>query len=845
MKNNMRIFKSVSAFLMSAVMMITGLPGVGSLQTVSAATEVDAIYFKTTGLTDKKNSLSEIEEYPIWYGSTRITSSIMDNLPTKKGKASYDPEKNTLLLKDGAQPNGTHEGAQLYVSGAVDLTIDGEGGFTNEADYGLYVFSTTLEPTITLKGTSLEFEGKKKAIYAGGANLVFDCEEVYAKAEGANALYSVEADGAVSVKSGCVHATLTDPSSNYPDVIWAGKSFTVDGGAVEAYANGDSEGIVSNSIVINGGAVNVTAENGRALFGYSTGGSITIKDGLVRAKGGKGAANSGAVWAQETLTIDPDVDILSPEKGTVPEGGTKIMEPGEEEGSQVVASEALLAGPSCHCDRTAYTADLTEESLVSADGGLTVTDEFYNTLKGLDGRTVTCDPLNDTGTEFRCDLDKDEKYDIRVVKSDNTYIVYPLPGPGGVFRLNSVSSGEGMFELEKNAISSGATGASYYGDLTVKVGANYDFGEYTLDFTNDDRSVTLTDIDVIRRITASVLAAANAGDIKISGDYWALKTDIDKDGTNDLESSFDGNKSVIKLLPNGSLKKNTDMTLSEGARKLLGSEAVKPEYYSVIKFIVEKDPDEPSKPGKGGGGGDEPIKPVLTHHAEVTPTMEKDGTKEYWEDEKTGKIYSDAEGKNEVTDKNSLIIPISSVYNVIDVKAEGSSISMNVVMVRSVSYNSTKHVTKYSKQGKGTTADVEILIKGDFDKFAQITAKDKNNKVVPVKPNKTPSVILQLKLKKGVSAEDKKKLKSDIKVINKYLKAHPFTYEIKPADLERATKFTVKTNKAKSKVSGLTAVVDGKELKLSKKDFRLLEIKDGKAVIEGMNNFTGKVTVEL
>ncbi len=87
----------------------------------------------------------------------------------------------------------------------------------------------------------------------------------------------------------------------------------------------------------------------------------------------------------------------------------------------------------------------------------------------------------------------------------------------------------------------------------------------------------------------------------------------------------------------------------------------------------------------------------LTHHAAVAPTMEKDGMAEYWEDTETGKLYADAEGKNEVKDKTSLIIPISSVYNVTNVKIDGCSISMNVVMVKSVSYNGTKHVTKLSK----------------------------------------------------------------------------------------------------------------------------------------------------
>ncbi len=235
----------------------------------------------------------------------------------------------------------------------------------------------------------------------------------------------------------------------------------------------------------------------------------------------------------------------------------------------------------------------------------------------------------------------------------------------------------------------------------------------------------------------------------------------------------------------------------------------------------------------------------LVHHEAVPVTMEQDGMKEYWESTLTGKLYLDAFGKNEITDKTLLVIPISSVYSVTDVKVDGCSISMNVVMVRSVSYNSLKHVTKYSKQGKNTSPDVAILIRGNFDSFADVTAKDKNNKIVPVKVEKKPTVILQLKLKKTVNKEDKKRLKGDIKLINKYLKAHPFTYDITKADLNRATKITPKTNKTKAKVTGLTVTIDGKDIKLSKKDYKVLEIKDGKASIEGMGNFTGKITVVL
>ena len=260
-------------------------------------------------------------------------------------------------------------------------------------------------------------------------------------------------------------------------------------------------------------------------------------------------------------------------------------------------------------------------------------------------------------------------------------------------------------------------------------------------------------------------------------------------------------------------------------------------------------------------GEEEPVHVhALIRREYKAATATEPGHIEYWECTECGKYFSDAEGTHEIGYEDTVInlvseepdpdpikddLPVESGYNVINVKPEGCSISMNVVMVKSVSYNGTKHVTKYSKQGKGTSSDVYISVKGNFEQIADVTAKDKNNKIVPVKADKKPSVILQLKLKKTLSKEDKKKYKAEIKVINKYLKAHPFTYEIKPADLSRVSKYTLKTDKAKTKLTNLTVIINGVTMKLSKKDFTVKEIKDGKAVVEGRNNYIGTVMVEF
>ena len=47
----------------------------------------------------------------------------------------------------------------------------------------------------------------------------------------------------------------------------------------------------------------------------------------------------------------------------------------------------------------------------------------------------------------------------------------------------------------------------------------------------------------------------------------------------------------------------------------------------------------------------------LTHVPEIPATEDKDGNKEYWECDDCHKYFSDADGKNEITDKSSVIVP--------------------------------------------------------------------------------------------------------------------------------------------------------------------------------------------
>ena len=156
-----------------------------------------------------------------------------------------------------------------------------------------------------------------------------------------------------------------------------------------------------------------------------------------------------------------------------------------------------------------------------------------------------------------------------------------------------------------------------------------------------------------------------------------------------------------------------------------------------------------------------------------------------------------------------------------------------------VTYNGQKHVSKdYDKTKKGVSNDLNIKITLDatLSKIADVSKiKYKNNKFATVK-GKEPYYVIAIKAKKGITKEEKALVNS----VNKELKAMEFKFDIAKFDITKA-KVTVTKDKKGEKVKKVTVNAGGSELKLSKKDFEA-EIKNGKAVIKGKNNFTGTFT---
>lgn len=175
-------------------------------------------------------------------------------------------------------------------------------------------------------------------------------------------------------------------------------------------------------------------------------------------------------------------------------------------------------------------------------------------------------------------------------------------------------------------------------------------------------------------------------------------------------------------------------------------------------------------------------------------------------------------------------------------KAKGEknkTVGMTLTYNSSVTYNGQKHVSKdYDKAKKGTSNDLNIKVTLDTTllKIAEVSRlKYKNNKLATVK-GKEPYYTISLKAKKGITKEEKKLVGE----VNKELKAMQFKFDIAKCDISKA-KVDITKDKKGEKVKKVSVTVNGTQIKLSKKDFAA-EVKNGKAVIKGQNNFTGTYT---
>ena len=173
---------------------------------------------------------------------------------------------------------------------------------------------------------------------------------------------------------------------------------------------------------------------------------------------------------------------------------------------------------------------------------------------------------------------------------------------------------------------------------------------------------------------------------------------------------------------------------------------------------------------------------------------------------------------------------------------DGSDIIISVTYSKALSYNGLKHVLKGSKKKKGTVDDMTVDVVTAITDFADPVVKLKNNKDANIKnkANKQPYYTISFKVKKGKGNKGTKRI---IKSLNRELKKKKISFTINQADIGLASdvKYTVK----KGKVKKISVTLDGRTLKLNKKDCVAVVNPDGTVTLTASgerSNFIGSKT---
>ncbi|MBO4862998.1 MAG: Ig-like domain-containing protein [Eubacterium sp.] len=206
---------------------------------------------------------AEETKYDLWVGKHQVTSENMDNIPVLDGSASYDPETQTLTLKDVTKVDGTKTDTSNLSKYSIYTTLDvlTIKGYCNISASNLtsVIYSTE---DIILDGS----------IDVNNTSTLYDC-------------YGIRALGDIYIKSGDINISAISGSGvgiSCDDLI------VVDG---FIDTKGDYEGILATGKVYFEGGY-VTAEGTDSSFG----------DAITSSKG---------------ININGDTHIFNPSGGEV------------------------------------------------------------------------------------------------------------------------------------------------------------------------------------------------------------------------------------------------------------------------------------------------------------------------------------------------------------------------------------------------------------------------------------------------------------------------------------------------------------------------------------------------
>ena len=299
-----------------------------------------------------------LKDIPLWLGDTQITAENLADIPSvTEGKASFDPETNTLTLDNVKKISGKHNDA-ILCSGLERLTVElkGENRFNyfiygaNDDDFRRELGIISGGELVFAGGGSLSLEGFEQSIRAYGSPVTVDSGALsismswrhfgfvdYAETIDCGAMLirggSLSIDGYYTADGNPMEASggLFGSDSSYYAVGIRCNSFLMTGGSFST-ANCET-GVWADDIVIEGGQADLSARFNPGLYSM---GDITV-GGLDTDLRISSDCND-AVYAKGTLTLTDDVCVASPE-GAYIASGTVIDQSGSHAGEVRIATK--------------------------------------------------------------------------------------------------------------------------------------------------------------------------------------------------------------------------------------------------------------------------------------------------------------------------------------------------------------------------------------------------------------------------------------------------------------------------------------------------------------------------
>lgn len=733
------------------------------------------------------------ETYNLWVGSTRVKSGNCDKIPgiLGGGSAKYEPATKTLTFKGNVTGvTGRYEfydiRVQIYCKG--DLKIKGDATLTGESEFGINVVTDgALQPGALEIDGDITVSGATGAIWA--TDKIVTKGHINASSVNESAIRSGLGD--IELTEGSLKAvTTTSKPAIYAEV---GNVKIGDKARAEAQsADGTAAVEAKTNIDYNHMEVFILVPADGKVFDKA--GSKIIADGddnpashvvVERRYYDVWVGNTQITYSnKDRIVCGTGYADFNSENDTLTfHDATEIS--GSYSGALVFAGSSLKIAGNAN-----LTAKDTDEAVISVVGGDLVLQGIFD-LKGAK-RGIHC------GGSLK-------------IKGDDTVLT----------AKNSNDTMETIYAVDGFVIEGGVVNAEG-GSTGI--------------------SVQLRDIELLGgevNVESKVYALLSLNGGIIDDGFIYLSPEGAHTGTDGGQTTIlDGSGNVAKKV---SLKRShihplTHVEALEATCETVGYK----EYWkcdTCRKFyedqygFKETTEEAVTIPAKGH---------TLVKHDKVEPTLTADGMKEYWECSVCKKLFADADATQEIADKNTLVIPLTTKYTVKENIKPEDSISMKVVMTASVSYNAMSHVLTTAKPSKSKANDVELLVSGNFAEYATWKVSYKNNKIVPQKETKQPGVVIQLKAKKGATKAQKKA----IKTANKYLKKNPIQFKIVQADLGSfsANDVTIKLNKKQTKVTSVKIVMNGYKRTLAKKDYEAVINANGTVTLKGKRYFTGQIT---